>query len=262
MGKHREHKLDCNCDACASKIEYSNFKHCKPVAGPRGFKGKKGSKGSKGSRGSVGRCGPKGDRGSKGYKGDRGEPGKKGDQGRPGPKGCIGPRGCKGEKGAPGASGLRGRPGDSGPVLGVADFYALSPGDNTLPISGDTDTACSAGNAVRFPHDGPSGGLCPPQRINSSEFRIAFPGTYKIEFNVPVTEAAQLGLSVNCVLVPESVFGRDAGLTQISGVFTIYLQVSDVVSIVNPSGNSDITITPSAGGNQPVASHLIITRLL
>ena len=76
-------------------------------------------------------------------------------------------------------------------------------------------------------------------RTGVSSFSLAEIGTYQVLFQVSVTEAAQLILTLN---------GADLEYT---------------VTVRNPAGNaSAITITPLAGGTRAVSAHLMITRIM
>ena len=88
-------------------------------------------------------------------------------------------------------------------------------------------------------------------------------GTYRVAFFVSVSEAGQLQLSLNATALPYTVYGRATGTSQIAGEALVATTTTNsVLSVVNPSGNSTaLTITPLAGGAQPVAASLIIEQL-
>lgn len=166
------------------------------------------------------------------------------------------PAGAVGPSGATGAAGTTGATGAAGPVA-FAEFYALMPPDNA--------TTVAAGGAVDFPNNGPaSGGIA---RTGVDTFQLQEIGTYRVAFTVSVSEAGQLQLSVDsgggAVPLAATVYGRATGTSQITGESLVTTTVKNsVLSVINPTGNpTALTITPLAGGTQPVAASLVIERL-
>jgi hypothetical protein len=135
-----------------------------------------------------------------------------------------------------------------------ANFVALSPADNP--------SAIPPGGSVAFPIDGPNSnsGI---SRVSSSSFNLAHPGSYQVMFEVPITESGQLVLTLNGVEVAYTVVGRAQGDTQIVGLTIVNTYVPNtVLTVRNPAGNTgSITVTPNAGGAQPVSAQLTIIRL-
>ena len=166
----------------------------------------------------------------------------------PGPEGPEGPEGPQGEQGE------QGEQGPPGGLLGYADFYALMPPDNaaTVAVGGDVD----------FPQDGPTSNTS-ITRVSADEFNLEEIGTYQVLFQVSVTEAGQLVLTLDDEEVAYTVVGRATGTSQIIGMALITTTEEDtILTVRNPEDNaSALTITPLAGGTQPVSAHLIITRI-
>jgi hypothetical protein len=166
----------------------------------------------------------------------------------------AGPQGPVGATGSAGAVGPVGPQGPSGAGLDFADFYALMPGDNVATIA--------AGADISFPRNGPTsaGGIA---RIGVSTFNLAAVGTYEVMFQVSVSEAGQLDLSLNGVEQAFSVVGRATGTSQIVGIALVTTAVpNSVLTVRNPTGNpAALTITTTAGGNSAVSAHLVIKRL-
>ena len=204
--------------------------------GPRGPQGIPGAVGPEGPRGIAGPAGPQGPQGIAGIQG---------------PMGLTGPAGPQGPVGATGATGPQG---PAGTVLGFADFYALMPGDNAAPIA--------AGEDIAFPQDGPNSGDG-IARAGASSFTLADIGVYQVYFQASVDEAGQLVLTLNGTEVPYTVTGRATGTSQITGTVLIETDIADsVLTLRNPDGTATaITLTPNAGGTEPVSAHLVITRL-
>ena len=249
--------------------------------GPQGPRGPIGPQGPQGPRGPAGAQGPIGPTGLRGARGERGEPGlpgpqgpagdtgaqgpigAQGPQGDAGPVGPQGPTGATGPQGAQGPIGPQGPVGDTGPqgpqglpggVLGYADFYALMPPDNPATVAPGTD--------VSFPQNGPIANTN-IGRLGPSSFNLGPIGTYQVLFQVSVTEAGQLILTLNGQDLEYTVAGRATGTSQIVGMAVITTTaVNSVLTVRNPAGNAAaLTITPLAGGTRPVSAHLVITQI-
>ena len=168
-----------------------------------------------------------------------------------GPTGPTGPQGIAGEVGATGPTGLQGI---AGGILNYADFYALMPPDNTATVAPGSD--------VSFPQDGLNSGSS-IVRTGASSFNLSEIGTYQVSFNVPVTEAGQLELTLNGASLAYTVVGRATGTSDITGIFIVETStVNSVITVRNPAGNAAaLTITPLAGGTSPVSAHLSILQI-
>ena len=183
--------------------------------------------------------------------GPRGPQGPRGVMGLRGP---IGPQGIQGETGAQGPIGPIGPQGVPGTALGYGDFYALMPLDNAVTVAPGTD--------VEFPQDGPNSGTG-IARINATSFNLSQIGDYQILFQVSVTEAGQLILTLNGADLAYTVVGRATGTSQIVGMAIVSTTViNSVLTVRNPAGNAAaLTITPLAGGTRSVSAHLVITQI-
>lgn len=225
--------------------------------GPAGTAGPAGPQGPAGVAGPVGPQGPTGEAGPVGPQGPAGQTGATGPAGATGPQGPIGATGPAGPQGETGPAGPQGEPGPAGPagtVLAYADFYALMPPDNADTVAPGTD--------VDFPQDGPTSGT-DITRAGASSFNLLVPGTYLVWFAVNTDEAGQLVLTLNGAEIPYTVFGRATGASQIVGMALVTTaEATSVLTVRNPADNAAaLTITPNAGGTEPSAAHLIITRL-
>ncbi|MBK5491173.1 collagen-like protein [Bacillus sp. TH17] len=232
--------------------------------GPTGATGPTGVTGLTGATGSTGATGPTGDigpTGATGPTGDIGPTGATGPTGDIGPTGATGPTGDIGPTGATGPTGdigLTGATGPTGGVLDFADFYALMPPDNaaTVAVGGDVD----------FPRDGPFSGAG-IARTGADTFNLSAIGSYQVLFQVSVTEAGQLVLTLNsgagAVELAYTVVGRATGTSQIVGMALVQTSViNSILTVRNPASESTaLTITPLAGGTESVSAHLVITRL-
>jgi hypothetical protein len=129
------------------------------------------------------------------------------------------------------------------------------PADNAATVAVGTD--------VDFPQDGPSSGSGLIARLGPDSFNLAEIGVYEVTFQVSVTEAGQLILTLNGADLAYTVVGRATGTSQIVGVALVQTTtINSILTVRNPAGNSTaLTITPLAGGTRPVSAHLVITRI-
>ena len=233
------------------------------AAGPIGPQGPAGETGPAGATGPAGPQGPQGVAGPVGAAGPQGPQGPVGETGPAGPIGPVGPVGPQGpidETGPIGATGPAGPQGPVGPegpagtVLAFADFYALMPPDNSATVAPGTD--------VSFPQDGPNSGAT-ITRLGPNSFNLGAIGTYQILFQVSVTEAGQLILTLNGADLAYTVAGRATGTSQIVGMALVTTTaVNSVLTVRNPDGTAAaLTITPLAGGTRPASAHLVILQL-
>ena len=128
------------------------------------------------------------------------------------------------------------------------------PPDNAATVAPGTD--------VEFPQDGPNSGTG-IARINATSFNLSEIGDYQILFQVSVTEAGQLILTLNGADLAYTVVGRATGTSQIIGMAIVSTTViNSVLTFRNPAGNAAaLTITPLAGGTRSVSAHLVITQI-
>ena len=166
-------------------------------------------------------------------------------RGPKGPQGIIGPTGLTGPVGPQGIIGPRGE----SELESFADFYALMPGDNIATIAQNA--------AIQFPTNGPINGS-DIVRLSSSTFRL-HSGIYMVMFQASITEAGQLCIFINGAPHLPSVVGRATGTSQLVGSSLIQVPSNSIISINNPS-NIVLTLTPFAGGIQPVSAHLTIIK--
>ena len=240
--KIRNNYMHYNCKECnePDKNNCSNNKQrdsciCCPICST----GIPGPQGPQGPQGPVGATGPQGPIGETGPQGPIGETGATGAVGPTGPQGPIGETGPQGIPGG---------------LLSYADFYALMPPDNAAPVAPGTD--------VSFPQDGPNSGSG-ISRVSATEFDLEEIGTYEILFEVSITEAGQLILTLNGADLEYTVVGRATGTSQIIGMALVSTTVvNSILTVRNPAGNAAaLSITPLAGGTRAVSAHLVITRI-
>lgn len=232
-------------------------------AGPQGIPGVRGPVGPQGPIGETGAIGPQGPAGVAGPVGPQGPIGETGATGPQGPAGETGPAGPQGPAGETGPVGPQGPIGETGPIgpqgpaggiLNYADFFALMPPDNSATVAPGTD--------VSFPQDGPNSGSG-IARSGPSSFTLGEIGTYLVLFQVSVTEAGQLILTLNGEDLAYTVVGRATGTSQIVEMAIVETTViNSILTVRNPAGNAAaLTITPLAGGTRPVSAHLVIMQI-
>jgi hypothetical protein len=128
------------------------------------------------------------------------------------------------------------------------------PGDNPAPIA--------ANAPVAFPNAGPLVGTGIVSNVGGTTFTLTNAGTYEVSWQVSISEAGQLGIALGGTIQPDTVVSRASGSTQLVGDTLITVGAGAVLSIINPPGNSPAeTITPDAGGNNPVSATLTIKQL-
>ncbi|MBQ4547329.1 MAG: collagen-like protein [Oscillospiraceae bacterium] len=224
--------------------------------GPQGIAGLQGPIGPQGPQGIQGEPGPAGATGATGPQGPIGLTGPAGPQGpagATGPQGPIGLTGPAGPQGPAGATGATGPQGPAGTVLGFADFYALMPPDNPGTIA--------PGEDIAFPEQSAIGGT-DIARASDSSFSLFTAGVYLVYFQASATEAGQLVLTLNGTELSYTLAGRSAEGSQIAGMAVITAGEDSVLTVRNPAANAAaLTLTPNAGGTEPVSAHLVILRL-
>jgi hypothetical protein len=125
----------------------------------------------------------------------------------------------------------------------------------------DNPASVAPGTAVSFPRAGAASGTDIVQ-ANATTFTLAAAGIYLVTFQVSVTEAGQLALAQNGVELAQSVVGRATGTSQIFGTSIVTAAAGDSLQVNNPAGESiALSITPLAGGTDPVSAHLTILRV-
>ena len=140
-----------------------------------------------------------------------------------------------------------------GGPLGYAEFFALMPGDNAATIA--------SGAAINFPQNGLTDGYI--TRSSSNQFILPDVGIYLVHWQVSISEAAQLVITLNGTPLPNTLVGRATGTSQIVGHTMINTTLpTSILSITSPAGNTPaLTITPMAGGTHAVSANLVITRI-
>lgn len=229
--------------------------------GPQGLPGATGATGATGERGASGAQGATGATGASGAgaagpTGATGATGATGPIGATGPAGAVGPAGAPGTPGTPGATGATGLTGTVGATgaTGAAGsgesalFYATF-GDNTGPIA--------HGVEVTFPQDGPTT-TANIFRTGPYDFEVAIAGTYRVNYQVPVTEPGQLVMSKQGVILPYTSSGRATGTTLIGLTTLIYMSAGEKMTLRAADTNSTaITVTQVIAGGPAYATLLI-----
>jgi hypothetical protein len=202
--------------------------------------GPAGSEGATGATGAAGAAGPAGAIGAAGATGSAGSTG---------PQGSVGPQGV------PGSTGNTGPVGPAGSVLAFGEYFDRVPND--------VPSTVAVGASVPFLEEGATDGSGTIVRMNVSPTVIDLnsPGTYQVTFQIPVTEAGQLELFLNGAPVPGTVFGQASGTSQITGMALVTTPLVDNTIQVENVSETALTVTPDAGGANPVTASLVIEQL-
>jgi len=186
--------------------------------------------------------------------GPTGLSGQTGLSGPTGLSGTTGPTGLSGSVGPTGMIGNTGPAGLQGGILGAVDFYALMPNDNSATIAPGTN--------IQFPNNGPIVGTN-ITRLDASTFNLVTPGSYLVQFQVSINEPGQLCILLNSIELSYTVVGRATGTNQLVGLSIINTNIpNSIISIRNPASETTaLTLTPLAGGTNPVSAHLVIVQL-
>ncbi|HUG82968.1 MAG TPA: cell wall-binding repeat-containing protein [Euzebya sp.] len=164
--------------------------------------------------------------------------------------------------GPAGPAGPEGPAGPAGPagVNVAAQFFALMPPDNAATVA--------IGGAVDFPQDGPSTDTgATIVRAGPDTFTLPEIGIYRVSYQVSVDEAGQLVLTLDegggPVELAYTVAGRATGTSQITTTVLVETTVDDaILALRNPlAAAAALTITPLAGGADPVSALLLIERI-
>jgi hypothetical protein len=125
----------------------------------------------------------------------------------------------------------------------------------------DNSATVAPGTNVAFPENGSSNGII--SRLGSNSFQLTNIGTYEIFWQVSIDEPGQLVLTLNNVEVASTLAGRATGTSQIvNDVFLTTTVVNSVLTVRNPAGESTaLTITPLAGGANPVSASLAVKQI-
>lgn len=87
-------------------------------------------------------------------------------------------------------------------------------------------------------------------------------GIYAVHFSVSGVEPGQFALFVNGAPVAETVYGSGAGTQQDTGFAILTLSANDVLTLVNHSSASAVSLQTLAGGTQMnVNASLLIEKL-
>jgi hypothetical protein len=207
--------------------------------GPTGVAGANGIAGTNGLQGIEGAIGPTG---LVGATGGSGTAGAQGVQGVPGATGSIG------MTGATGASGTNGSNGTSG-LTTYAYIYNLGAQVVALDAAVTLDT-----NGLLTPGISHSAGLAP--------IVVANAGVYDIAFSTAGSEPSQMGIFINGVPAPGTVYASGAGTQQNNGHVLLALSAGDSLTLNNHLSAAAVTLaTPIGGTAASVNASMLIKKL-
>jgi hypothetical protein len=100
--------------------------------------------------------------------------------------------------------------------------------------------------------------------LGGTDINIVNAGTYKVTFSVSGAEPNQFALFVNGIVDPGSIYGSGAGTQQNSGQDVLHIGANDVLTLVNHTSASGVTLaasTPIGGTAATVNASILIVRL-
>lgn len=133
-----------------------------------------------------------------------------------------------------------------------ANFYGFD-GNYTSPIVNNT--------CVPFPLTSELQGNIIP--LSVSTFQLSDIGIYQISWVVPVNTTSQLELQLNGIPIDKSRMGTGTGFTILSNSILIDTTVvNSTLCLANPINNTDLIVTPQAGGVDNTTAQLTILRIM
>jgi hypothetical protein len=137
-------------------------------------------------------------------------------------------------------------PGGGTPQNG-AMFYGTTTG--TGSEGNDYAATVAVGAPVPFPRNGPTvNGHAIRSGVSTTDFVVDATGVYEVSWQVGFSEASQLQLAVNAAPVANTCTTSGAGTQQNTNTVLVALTAGDIVTVINPAGNSTaLTVTPSDG---------------
>ena len=246
------------------------------IAGINGTNGTAGATGSTGATGSIGATGTAGTNGTNGTAGATGSTGAAGSIGATGTAGTNGTNGTAGATGSIGANGLVSllsivnEPSGSNCVyeglkvssgidsnvnnsLDAVEVQSTKYVCNGAPAStifayiyNLTKQTVAVDTAVVFDSTGLISGIS----HKGSDVVISSSGLYLITYSVSGTEPNQFAFFVNGRLLEGSIYGAGAGTQQSNGQVIVELRAEDIVTLVNITGTTEISLASKIGGDR------------
>lgn len=234
----------------SEKIEAPSIKsHCHPKRigppGPTGPTGPQGATGPTGSTGASGTTGPTGATGATGAAGLTGATGAAGSPGSTGPTGATGITGATGATGLTGATGATGTTGAAGTTgttgatgaTGATGFSAFTPEIANAYL--DANQTVGIGAPVLFNNVPTLLGIT----YNSGVFTINTTGYYLVYY--ATTSSQDVGISINGITYPGSIFTSDSSLDCFCLIFQV-TTTPTTVRLINAETASSMSINASS----------------
>lgn len=198
-----------------------------------------------------------GPQGNQGNIGNTGLQGPKGDQGNPGNPGNTGNTGSTGLRGLQGIQGIQGISGIASKLHSqahsFAEFYALMPNDNSLPIE--------SGSFISFPQFGETQNEDITQNEFGKSYNLTEIGRYEVFFTMYLSQPGQISITLNNMEILSSVCGTVIPNSQITGINIISVTQRDSTLQIINAGSNTIQLANSIGGNKAISAHLIIKKI-
>jgi hypothetical protein len=267
-------------DTCNPNVTLRNF-NLNVIKGDRGDMGPKGCRGMTGKRGHTGKDstvpGPAGPIGLTGPQGPQGEastvPGPEGPIGPPGPEGAVGepstvpgpqgpigpagPQGSQGTQGVPGPQGEQGSQGLQGPQGPQGPQGIVGAGISEYAYYyNDVNQLVQPNNLIFFNQNLQTSGII----YNTGNILIVNPGVYRFTFLVYSVQNSQLGIFLNNVVAPSSIY-NSVNSNSNYGQCVLNVAANTTISLNSTTlGQLDIEVTTSNGTQTPLNASLIIEK--
>ncbi len=114
--------------------------------------------------------------------------------------------------------------------------------------------------AVVFDSNGPLDGVS--HTTGTSAVTVTEAGTYEIDSSVSAVEPNQFALFLNGLAIPGSDYGSGAGTQQNNGRVIATLAAGDILTLVNHSSASAVTLQTVAGGTATNVNASLLVRKL
>ena len=127
----------------------------------------------------------------------------------------------------------------------------------------DNPATIAAGTSIAFPREGPHSAPAVISRVGTNTFDLQNVGVYRIDFDVPISAAGQLELTLNGSALAYTVTGQQTVSSPIVGEALVQTTTRNgLLAVDNPAGEPQaLTVTNLAGGVDPTSATLTIEQL-
>ena len=90
---------------------------------------------------------------------------------------------------------------------------------------------------------------------------VPAPGAYHVTWQVPINEPAQLGITVDGIVVASTITGRATGTVQLTGTAIVRITSAGSLLGLRNVGDVAFTVSSNAGGISQTTSHMVVVRV-